>query len=399
MRLFMLALLLVSAPLAAGGPVEEAVDPLEDSYEVPRILVMVMGKGWAFEEPRDASANQMVVRRLSSPVRLPEGEVGLDEVLDCIREQTGVDIFVNWPSCELVGIDTDTVIALGLTRGSADSLLRMTIKQASAENFDDDKIGWIIRDGVVQIATQFELKAETELRIYDLSPLVRSRFRPVGLAFDADAREETIAFHAWMRGQREYPISDTTQQQLLEQQIQQLQHQLERLENPEAQGPDPIAMGPGGAGGGGLFFADDSDRSYLDPSYEEYIDILIEMIQDTVGDPDEWLDEDSTICEVDGMFAVLTTRESHHAIESQLNMVLANEVRDHATILRDVQVMELLGRASALQLDGDFEGALVLADRALLIDQGHITAHAFRQVIVATLRRIREAEQLRQDRE
>ncbi len=399
MRLFMLVLLLASAPLAAGGPVEGAVEPLEGSYEVPRVRVMVMGKGWAFEEPLDASANLMVARRLSTPLRLPEGEVGLDTVLDCIRDQTGVDIFVNWPSCELVGVDTDTPIMLGLTHGSAETLLRMTIKQASAENFDDDKLGWAIRDGVVQISTRWELKAETELRIYDLSQLIRSRFRPVGLAFDADAREETIAFHAWRRGQREYPISDNSQRRLLEQQIQQLQRRLERMENPEAQeGPDPMALGPGG-GGGGLFFADNSDASYLDPTYHEYIDILIEMIQDTVGDPDEWLDEESTIDEMDGMFVILTTRENHQAIESQFNMVLANELRDQAAILCDVQVMELLSRASALQLEGDFEGALVLADRALMIDPGHITAHAMRQVLVSTVRRLREAEEARQDRE
>jgi len=385
MRMWLTVLLLVVAACPALG------DPPGGAEPAPlRIPVMMFGKGFSVQEVAEDPLDAALFRRLSAPVQLPAGPMPFGELLDLLREQTGAPITVNWAASEISGIDQETVVELGVDRASAAAFLDMSVKQASAMAFDDDKVGWVVRDGIVQVGVLRDLKAETEVRFYGLGPLICSRFRPVGLAFEADAREETLAFHAWRRGQREYPMSDTMLRRVYEEQIRRLQAELDKLNDPDAQGlehSDPLALGPQNNHGGGLFFADDGPENALDPTYQDYLDMIIEMIQDTVGQPDEWLDEESTIREIDGMLVVKTTRENHRRVEGLLNMLLMNEARDHVGVVRDVQVIELLGRASALQRAGDHAGALPLVEQALLIDPPHTMARAMRQVLRETIAR------------
>lgn len=104
-------------------------------------------------------SNDDVRRRLSQIISIRFDVATLGVIIDYIRSVTGTNIAVNWTSLELVGVSEETFITLTLRNVPAVQVLKIVLEHASAENVHDDKSGFIIRDGIVHIATRSELKA------------------------------------------------------------------------------------------------------------------------------------------------------------------------------------------------------------------------------------------------
>jgi len=119
-------------------------------------------------DPADGHTTALLERQ----VTLDLNAVALGDAIASLREQTGANIAVNWFSLELVGIDPDTLVELTLQRVPAHQALRLTLEQVSADNFDDDKAGYSIVGGAVEVSTLRDLKAYTEVRIYDIRDLI-----------------------------------------------------------------------------------------------------------------------------------------------------------------------------------------------------------------------------------
>ena len=84
------------------------------------------------------------------------------------------------------------------------------------------------------------------------------------------------------------------------------------------------SYGSGGGGGGGLFASDNEDLGEDMPSRQELVDQIVELITSTVGEPDYWLDEISTITELNGNLIVKTTPEDHQSIQKLLTAISAS---------------------------------------------------------------------------
>lgn len=151
----------------------------------------------------------------------------LADVVEHLRDTTGVDIAVNWPALELSGVTPDTPVTLSLSRIPAELALKLALEQAGAESFDDEKPGYSIVEGILQVSTLADLKTATQVGLYD----IRALFEHI----PAEERADHVAE-------------------------------------------------------------------------------LMQLIQDTVGDTDEWLDEESTIRELNGNLIVKTTPENHRAL-------------------------------------------------------------------------------------
>lgn len=54
---------------------------------------------------------------------------------------------------------------------------------------------------------------------------------------------------------------------------------------------------------------------------QEMVDEFIQLINITVGDPDEWLDEESTIAEKNGILSIKTTADNHNEIERLFDQI------------------------------------------------------------------------------
>ena len=117
------------------------------------------------------SLDEKVRARLEEPVALNFEGNKLVNVVDTLREKTGVNFFVNWSALEAAGIEQDTPITLQPGHIPASEALKLVIGQASAGN-RGEKLGFSVIDGIVTVSTERDLSSVTEVRIYDAKKFI-----------------------------------------------------------------------------------------------------------------------------------------------------------------------------------------------------------------------------------
>ncbi len=217
----------------------------------------------------ESRQNREAAQKLDTPVPINFEANPLEAVISYLRTTTGVNIFVNWPALNLEGIEEDMPITLQLSDVSARNALEKVIQLANAGAGGPlNPATFSIIDGVVEISTQSELNRTTEARVYDIRDLL------VQVPNFEDAPE--------------FELSDAL---------------------------ESGGTGGGGGGGGGSIFGDSESEDDDDqPTRQELIDQILELIQDSVGTPDEWLNLDSTIRELNGNLIIKTTPQNHRQI-------------------------------------------------------------------------------------
>ncbi|MEM9109317.1 MAG: hypothetical protein AAGC72_04785 [Planctomycetota bacterium] len=254
----------------------------------------------------ESEANRAAQAALRKIVTLNNDNLSLDQVIAFIRDTTGANIAVNWPALELVGIDQDSLVTISLSRVPAEQLLRLVLDQVSADAFDDDKAGFTVSEGIVKISTLRDLKSETETRVYDIRDLL------VQVPNFSNAPG--------------FDLNDA-------------------LSNTSSGGSGQGSGGGSGGGGGegGLFGDDDDSDTDEDlPTRQELVDQIVELINTTVGDPDEWLDEESTLTELNGNMIIKTTGDNHRQIVGLLGR------------LRETRAVQISVEARFLSVDKNF---------------------------------------------
>ena len=187
------------------------------------------------DNPGELEADRAAQAALRKIVTLSNDNLSLGQVIAFIRDTTGVNIAVNWPALELVGIDQDSLVTVSLSRVPAEQLLRVVLAQASAGAFGNDKAGFTVSEGIVKISILRDLKSETETRVYSLEKYLA--------AARGDIAESTL------------------------------------------------------------------------------VDQFTDLITTNVGDPDEWLDEDSTIVETNGKLSIKTSAGNHWEIAALFDQI------------------------------------------------------------------------------
>ncbi|MEM9021449.1 MAG: hypothetical protein AAGC44_12875 [Planctomycetota bacterium] len=299
------------------------------------------GEQEKYEQTRDA---------LHQPVTCLFQSADFSEVLGQVRQQTGLNIMVNWPILEVVGVVPDTPVTIGLDEVPAEHLLKYAVAMASAEQFDDDKAGYEIIDGVIYISTLAEIKTHTVTRVYDLRPVQVWHAPDIRLLYDDE--DEAIEYARTLMGEIEL-----------------------RPENK----PEPQAIAePDG------LFGDDDDT--YGSRRREVLEQITELIVDTVGTQNEWLDEASTLREVNGWLIVRTTRTNHRQIEAMLTAMHRSQTARFQRKARLVEVFGLLKEAEAYRLDQRYVAALRKIDQALRVDPQNAEALALREIVVGAMR-------------
>lgn len=250
----------------------------------------------------ESDANRAAQAALRKIVTLSNDNLSLDQVIAFIRDTTGANIAVNWPALELVSIDQDSLVTISLSRVPAQQLLRLVLDQVSADAFDDDKAGFTISEGIVKISTLRDLKTETETRVYDIRDLL------------VQVPNFTSA--------PGFDLNDA-------------------LSNTNSGGSNGSGGGGGGGGESSLFGDGEEDAEDV-PTRDELVDQINELITTTVGDPDEWLDEESTLTELNGNMIIKTTADNHRQIVGLLSR------------LRETRAVQISVEARFLSVEKNF---------------------------------------------
>lgn len=332
------------------------------------------------DTPGDApDPRALMLAALDVPITVDYDAAPLGEVFDDLRRATGVNFLVDWPALEISGIDEDTLISLRLAEVPARLVLDYTLQQASANAFDDEKAGYRVGEQAVQVATQAQLKTDTEVRLYDIRALLEPR---ESLLAQFESRLIRMAGGGWGGGgggglfgdERDAfsfaiapefdlneALSNGSDKLGLEGRVTNgLNNAITgRTSMPARTGPALPARPdtprlalthpePTVPNSGGGLFGDDSESFEEDaPSREDLTHQVVHLIQESIGDPDEWLDENSTLREHHGQLIVKTTPENHEQIAELLALLETSE-RDESDLEALAQDPDRIDELAAL---------------------------------------------------
>ena len=343
--------------LVAGCRATVPPSPVETGYsdiDWPGQVVVYAGPEMIWPTfAQEEVKNRQARAKLREPMSFSFSNANFASVLGRLREDTGLNIMVNWESLEIVGIVEHSPVTMQLEDVPAEHLLRYTLDTVSAEQFDGDKAGYEIIDGVVYISTNLELRSLVFTRVYDIRTLLNVNAPDIRLLYPD--RPEAV----------EYALTRMGEQSLRPQ--------------------HPVPSQSDGPNGG--LFGDDGDHYEEQMSRSQLVDQFTELIQETVGTMDEWLDEESTMRELNGWLIVKTSRRNHLHIESLLASFHKAQADRFQRKARLVEVFGLLKRAEAYRLDQRYAAALGVLDQALAVDPENVEALALREIVAGAMGR------------
>lgn len=148
-------------------------------YMLPQDRPGVAGPTETFAQGADATEQALLastqeaagtLKLLSRRITVDYGQTPLGGVFDHLREETGVNIFVNWTAMQRIGIDEDYPLTLSLRDTSAQTVLSLMcqlLNPALPESID-----YAVMDDVVVVATASEINDIRVVRIYDCLDLM-----------------------------------------------------------------------------------------------------------------------------------------------------------------------------------------------------------------------------------
>lgn len=365
MRVRLFLLLSVTAVVLMGcrgaGPVDR-VEETEPAFAFRVPVIRLLDEGDAERRANNLAALQ----KLEAVVSIPRGTVTFKAVLDRIRDTTGLKVTVNWDALDLVAIKQDTPLLLDISHLSADYLLRLTLDYVSSDAFDDDKAGFSIDDGIVLISTRRDLKSETRTGIYDIAWYIVPHDQMQRWLYRKDPRAKQLAEINLQRNGL-----------------------LDRIKPPAFDLNDALS----GASSGSAPQRHGNKKAlnvFTGPEEELVnlrLDELTELIQTSVGDPDEWLDEESTITAIKDRLVIKTTRENHTETEALLTGLYRSQAEQFLHQARLIEVYLLLDEAETYRLKQRYPQALSLVKKALRVDPGNAEAWALHELITETMSR------------
>ena len=253
---------------------------------------------YAAGEISESPADMLVRKELARAYpKLEVDEMSLDNVIDFLRDYSGLSIHVKWPVLQTVGIEKDTTVTVHLTNVTFDKALRTILDDVGGVN----PLGYIVDGGVITISTRDDLS---------------------GMAYATT---------------RTYDIRDL----------------LFRVPNFVAPTLSLQQAGQGGGGGGGGFGNVTTNATNEGPNRQQIIDDIILLIQETI-DPTSWrpTGEIGSVREMQGQLVVTQTAENHRRL-----MTLINQLREAKAIQISVEsrfITVNTGFLESIGVDMDF---------------------------------------------
>ncbi len=271
----------------------------------------------------ESELNRRVAVKLTDPLPVNFDANKLVNVMDYFRNTTGVNFFVNWAALEAAGVEQDLPITLQLNNIPATQALDLVLKQAGA-GAELEPIGYSIIDGVVHISTLRDLQKTTDVRVYDIRDLL----------------VQVPNFS----GAPEFDINSA-------------------LSNTSSGGSSG-----GAATASTTLFGDETDN-VDQPTREEMIEQIVNLIQDTIGKQEDWQAYGGTVSslrELNGNLIVKSTPDNHRdiiALLGQLRQARAIQIHIEARfLLVDQNFLDEVGVDLDLSFDlgGNFDAPLTI---------------------------------------
>ena len=163
------------------------VGSFEDA--IPWYATLIYPKNWgeitarrepyATDQDFESPANRQLRKRLQMTVpQLAFSGTKLEDVIQFLRDVTKASIHVKWRALEGVGVMKDTPIDTKLKEVTLETALRILLDDVSGDAGKEDRLSYVLKDGVLAISTNADLNKETYVISYDIRDLLLPTERP-----------------------------------------------------------------------------------------------------------------------------------------------------------------------------------------------------------------------------
>ncbi len=267
---------------------------------------------------RESDANRQAMMDLNKVVSVNFNNNQFDQVLNYMKQVSGVEFFPDWKALEAIGVRAEDTVTLTLNDVPAQVALRRVLEQFGE---DTDRPQYSIEDGVVVVSSDDALRKKTLTIVYDIRDLLFE----VPYFDNAPDFNLNSAIQQAGRGQGGQGGGGTGGGG-------------GGFGGGGGGGFGGGGGGGGGSGGGGQIFGDPGD----DPerkSREELIEQIKNIIQEQIEPETGWRDlggEPGTIQELNGNLIITQTPRNHREIEgllSQLRTIRALQINIESRLI------------------------------------------------------------------
>ncbi|MEE8384711.1 MAG: STN domain-containing protein, partial [Dehalococcoidia bacterium] len=149
---------------------DETGVPWHKDIMYPKNWPEISAKRKGAAEELEPEANRAARQKLSK--RTPEfrfDAARLEEVIDSLRDLTGLNIEPNWDALEMAAIERDVEVTLRLRDVTFEKVLDLILSQVGA---GETELAYEIDDGIIQISTKEDLSRLTVNRVYNVGDLL-----------------------------------------------------------------------------------------------------------------------------------------------------------------------------------------------------------------------------------
>ncbi len=268
---------------------------------------------------------------LNKQIEVNFKDARLDDVFEHVRKQAQLNIFVDWETLEVGGIEADARIDLAIKDARVSTVLKRICEQAGAGS-SHERVSYGVEQNVVLVTHPRQLQRNPTTQVYDLRDLL-----------------EASAYWHPLSPQREArSANDTTRKE--DELLQQM------------------------------------------PTRDEVIEHITTLVQDTVGNQPDWAaygGEVASLRELNSKLIVKAPSTYHPQIKELLAALREPMIEELIRVLSDDAIEAILGEADTLRLAGQHDAAIMRVEHALKLRGNHQSALALKTVLVDTLRRKR----------
>ncbi len=152
---------------------EELLTPYSRLLIYPEQWPELSAKRTSEQLKHDSGANQKIRQRLDENIRdLVAEQQPFERVIAYLREETGVNMSVNWNALTAAGVDRNIAITVGLRDVPLRKALQYVLSEAGGAN--PNALSYTVDDGVITITTKEDLSSAKYrvVRVYDIRDLL-----------------------------------------------------------------------------------------------------------------------------------------------------------------------------------------------------------------------------------
>ncbi|MCK4601473.1 MAG: hypothetical protein KAU28_03340, partial [Phycisphaerae bacterium] len=118
----------------------------------------------------ESEEDRLVRQRMKQKIpKLNFSDIPLKDVVDFLRDVSGVSIFVKWNALEMGGIERSTMVNVHLTDVTIDKALRVILEDVGGVRVP---LGYVVDESVITISTKDDLARQTQTHVYDIRDLI-----------------------------------------------------------------------------------------------------------------------------------------------------------------------------------------------------------------------------------